>query len=77
MLFKLNIDILVNYTIGIFSANKTVLVFKCCEPSIPSSVSFDPCYTTILSTNLFQFKIDENHHMNDSCRFLAVLKKLF
>lgn len=46
------------------------------EPARPSlfwnafrapSVPFDLCYTTVLRANLFQLKVDENHHMNGIC----------
>lgn len=56
--FKLSVDISVNYTIANFLANQTVLVFKYYEPDVPSSFSFDQRYTTFLSADLFQFKID-------------------
>lgn len=62
---------------ALFSANKTVLVFSCCEPDVPNSFFFDQCSTMCLKANLLQFTKDENHHLNGSCRFLFSLKIIY
>lgn len=62
---------------ALFSANETVLVFDCCEPDIPNSFFFDQCPPTCLKANLLQYTIDENHHLNGSCRFLFFLKIIY
>lgn len=59
---------------AVFSAEETVLVFDSCELDVPNSFFFDPCSTMCLKANLLQFTIEENHHLNGSCRLLFFLK---
>lgn len=59
---------------AVFSAEETVLIFDSCELDAPNSFFFDPCSTMCLKANLLQFTIEENHHLNGSCRLLFFLK---